>query len=105
MAAHTAQEISWDDMLNCDQAFAPDADKMTMDGPPPVASDKDGKYPVPEPGISKKARIRGQASVGDWPKRSIFPIGGNCRGGAMPPRQTFFERVWRLRPNSWVTVK
>jgi predicted dehydrogenase len=54
MAAHTAQEISWDDMLNCDQAFAPDADKFTMDSPPPVRSDKDGRYPVPQPGISKK---------------------------------------------------
>jgi predicted dehydrogenase len=54
MAAHTAQEISWDDMLNCDQAFAPDADKFTMDSPPPVRSDKDGRYPVPRPGINKK---------------------------------------------------
>ncbi|HSI11379.1 MAG TPA: Gfo/Idh/MocA family oxidoreductase [Chthoniobacter sp.] len=54
MAAHTAQEVSWDDFLNCDQAFAPDADKMTMDGPPPVKCDADGKYPVPEPGIVKK---------------------------------------------------
>jgi len=54
MAAHTAQEIAWDDFLNCDQAFAPDADKFTMDSPPPVASDKDGKYPVPQPGIVKK---------------------------------------------------
>jgi hypothetical protein len=33
MAAHTAQEISWDDFVNCPHAFAPDADKMTMDGP------------------------------------------------------------------------
>ena len=54
MAAHTAQEISWDDMLNCEQAFAPDADKFTMDSPPPVASDKDGRYPVPQPGILTK---------------------------------------------------
>jgi hypothetical protein len=54
MAAHTAQEITWDDFMNCPQAFAPDADKMTMDGPPPVKSDKDGKYPVPEPGINTK---------------------------------------------------
>jgi predicted dehydrogenase len=53
MAAHTGQEISWDDMLNCPHAFAPDADKFTMDGPPPVASDKDGRYPVPQPGIVK----------------------------------------------------
>jgi len=54
MAAHTAQEITWDDFMACDQAFAPDADKFTMDSPPPVASDKDGKYPVPQPGIVKK---------------------------------------------------
>ena len=54
MAAHTAQEITWDDFVNCEHAFAPDADKMTMDGPPPVKSDKDGRYPVPEPGIMKK---------------------------------------------------
>ncbi len=51
MAAHTGQEITWDDMLNCPQAFAPDADKFTMDSAPPVASDKEGRYPVPQPGI------------------------------------------------------
>jgi predicted dehydrogenase len=53
MAAHTGQEISWNDMLNCDQEFAPGADKFTMDSPPPVASDKNGKYPVPQPGNKK----------------------------------------------------
>jgi predicted dehydrogenase len=53
MAAHTGQEITWDDMVNAEQAFAPDADKFTMDSPPPVASDKNGRYPVPEPGIKK----------------------------------------------------
>ncbi len=58
MAAHTGQEISWDDMVNCEHAFAPDADKMTMDGPPPVASDKDGRYPVPQPGIVKKQEYK-----------------------------------------------
>jgi hypothetical protein len=54
MAAHTGQEISWDDMLNCEHTFAPGVDKFTMDSPPPVASDKDGRYPVPQPGILKK---------------------------------------------------
>ncbi len=58
MAAHTGQEISWDDMLNCPQAFAPDADKFTMDSPPPVASDKNGRYPVPEPGIVKNQEYK-----------------------------------------------
>jgi predicted dehydrogenase len=53
MAAHTGQEITWDDMVNCEHAFAPDADKFTMDSAPPVASDANGRYPVPEPGIKK----------------------------------------------------
>ncbi|MEO6034257.1 MAG: Gfo/Idh/MocA family oxidoreductase [Verrucomicrobiota bacterium] len=53
MAAHTAQEITWDDMLNCDQEFAPNADKFTKDSPPPLLSDKNGKYPVPRPGYNK----------------------------------------------------
>ena len=55
MAAHTGQEITWDDMLNCDHEFAPNADKLTMDGPPPVVADKDGRYPVPEPGAKRGA--------------------------------------------------
>ena len=53
MAAHTGQEITWDDMVNCEHAFAPDADKFTMDGPPPVVADEKVRYPVPEPGIKK----------------------------------------------------
>jgi predicted dehydrogenase len=50
-AAHTGQIVTRDQMLNDEHAFAPDADKMTsMDSPAPVQADKDGKYPVPEPG-------------------------------------------------------
>jgi len=60
MAGHTAQEITWDDFLNCDHAFAANADKFTMDGPPPVKCDKDGKYPVPEPGIVKNYEYQPQ---------------------------------------------
>jgi predicted dehydrogenase len=63
MAAHTGQEVTWDEMLNCDHVFAPDADKFTMDSPPPVASDKDGRYPVPKPGINKKYEY-------DWVKKA-----------------------------------
>ena len=54
MAAHTGQEITFDDMLNCEHEFAPDVDKFTMDSPAPLKADKDGKYPKPEPGITKK---------------------------------------------------
>jgi predicted dehydrogenase len=50
MAAHSAQEISYDDALNQVEAYAPDADKMTMDSPPPLASNADGFYPIPKPG-------------------------------------------------------
>ena len=51
MAAHTGQEITYDDMLNHPHEYAPGIDKWTMDSPPPVLSDKDGKYPVPMPGL------------------------------------------------------
>ena len=52
-AAHTGQEVTYDDMLNQKQEYAPDVENWTMDTPPPVVADKDGKYPVPEPGIKK----------------------------------------------------
>ena len=51
MAAHTGKEITYDEMLNCEHAMAPDADKMTMDGPAPVKPDANGRYPIPQPGI------------------------------------------------------
>jgi hypothetical protein len=53
MAAHTGQEITFDDFLNSEHEFAPDVDKLTMDSPPPLASDAEGKYPVPQPGLKK----------------------------------------------------
>jgi predicted dehydrogenase len=51
MAAHTGQEITYDDMLNHPDEYAPDADKFTMDSPPPLRSAADGAYPIPMPGI------------------------------------------------------
>ncbi|HEY1378347.1 MAG TPA: Gfo/Idh/MocA family oxidoreductase [Gemmataceae bacterium] len=51
MAAHTGQVVTRDQILNDGQVFATDVDKLTsMDSPAPVQADKDGKYPVPEPG-------------------------------------------------------
>lgn len=50
MAAHTGREVTFDQMLNSTHEFAPDVAKLTNDGPAPVMPDKDGKYPVPEPG-------------------------------------------------------
>ena len=53
MAAHTGQIITFDQMMNCEHEFAPDVDKLTMDGPAPLRAGADGKYPVPQPGIVK----------------------------------------------------
>jgi predicted dehydrogenase len=53
MAAHTGQEITYDQMFNCPHEFAPDADKLTADGPAPLTPKEDGSYSVPQPGIVK----------------------------------------------------
>jgi len=54
MAAHTGQEITYDDMLNCEHEMAPGVDKLTADSPAPLRPGKDGRYPVPQPGIRTK---------------------------------------------------
>ena len=51
MAAHTGVEITYKQMLNCEHEFAPGIENMTYNSPAPVLADKDGKYPVPQPGI------------------------------------------------------
>jgi hypothetical protein len=53
MAAHTAQEITYDDILNCAHEFAPEVDKLTLDSAAPLLADADGRYPIPEPGVKK----------------------------------------------------
>lgn len=53
MAAHTGQVITYDQFVNNPHELAPDADKLTLDGPPPLKADAEGKYPVPQPGIVK----------------------------------------------------
>lgn len=50
MAAHTGKIITRKMILESKHDFAPDADKLVMDGPAPVTADKDGKYPIPAPG-------------------------------------------------------
>jgi predicted dehydrogenase len=53
MAAHTGQLITFDQMLNSEHEFAPDVDKLTLNGPAPLRLGADGRYPVPQPGINK----------------------------------------------------
>ena len=58
MAAHTGQEITYEDMLNCEHEMAPGIDKLTMDSPAPLRSNSEGRYPVPQPGIVKDREYR-----------------------------------------------
>ncbi len=52
MAAHTGQVITFDEMLNCPHEFAPEVDKLVINGPAPIIADAStGHYPVPQPGI------------------------------------------------------
>lgn len=53
MAAHTGQEITFEDMLNCKHQFAPGLEKLDANSQPPVKADTNGFYPVPMPGIVK----------------------------------------------------
>ena len=54
MAAHTGQEITYEDILNCEHEFAPNVDKLTMTSAAPLVAGKEGKYPIPMPGITRK---------------------------------------------------
>ena len=51
MAAHTGKVITYQQMLDCKHEFAPDADKLTLTSAAPAMPDKNGKYPIPQPGI------------------------------------------------------
>jgi predicted dehydrogenase len=54
MSAHVGREVTFDEMLNSDHEYAPNLDKLTMDGPAPVMPDAKGFYPVPQPGLVTK---------------------------------------------------
>jgi predicted dehydrogenase len=60
VSAHTGQAITFEEMLNSDHEYAPDADKWTMDSPPPLKSDANGKYPIPMPGLLRKREYEPQ---------------------------------------------
>ncbi len=55
-AAHTGQEMTLEEMFESEE-YAPGVDKLTMDSPAPVPADKDGKYPIPQPGIFKEGNF------------------------------------------------
>ena len=53
MAAHTGQEVTFDQMLNHEHELAPGVDKFKAGSPAPLQRGADGKYPIPQPGIVK----------------------------------------------------
>ena len=57
-AAHTGQEITYEDFYNHEHEYAPGVDKLTMDSDAPLKADADGKYPIPMPGIVKNREYR-----------------------------------------------
>jgi hypothetical protein len=52
-AAHTGQVITFDDMLNSEQEFAPGLESLTMDSAAPLLADANGRYPIPQPGLKQ----------------------------------------------------
>jgi predicted dehydrogenase len=54
LAAHTAQEVTYEQMLAHDEEFAPEVDKLMQDSAAPVREDSQGNYPWPKPGINKR---------------------------------------------------
>jgi len=52
MAAHTGREVTYDEILNLDHEFAPTVDQLTLNGDAPIKANAEGKYPVPQPGIT-----------------------------------------------------
>jgi predicted dehydrogenase len=53
MAAHTGQQVTMEDFLDCKHEFAPNVDKLTRDSEAPLKAGPNGKYPVPQPGLNK----------------------------------------------------
>ncbi|WP_428305514.1 Gfo/Idh/MocA family protein [Lacipirellula sp.] len=55
MAAHTGQEVTYDQMLNCKHEMAPGVADFAQTKEAPLTPDDQGRYPVPNPG-----KIRGR---------------------------------------------
>jgi len=51
LACHSGKVVTFDDALNHTHEFGPKVDQLTMDSTAPVIADKDGKYPIPMPGL------------------------------------------------------
>lgn len=63
MAAHTGQEISYDEILNHEHEYAPGLDKLTMESAAPLRADANGRYPIPTPGQLKNREYASELSA------------------------------------------
>lgn len=51
MAAHTGQEVTWEQAINSDHEFGANVDKLDYSVPSPLMPEAGGRYPVPQPGV------------------------------------------------------
>jgi hypothetical protein len=51
MASYSGQQITWDQVVNCNVSLAPE--RYAFDATPPVLPDETGRYPVPMPRLTK----------------------------------------------------
>ena len=58
LAAHCGRQVTYEEMLNHDEEFAPNVDKLVLGGPAPLLADRAGKYPVPNPGVKPGEKKR-----------------------------------------------
>jgi len=53
MAIESGQLLTWEDAMASEFELAPGLAQMTLDSPPPVKPDAQGRYPLAQPGITK----------------------------------------------------
>lgn len=53
MAAHTGQEVTYEQMLNCKHEMAPGVAEFAVTGEAPLIGDDQGRYPIPTPGKNR----------------------------------------------------
>lgn len=54
VAAHTGAFVTWDAAMKSDFQYVKDIDALTFDTPAPIASDAEGRYAAPVPGLTKE---------------------------------------------------
>lgn len=53
MAAHSGQQIAWDDAIKSEVRLIPKDQRWAFDVDPPVMPDAEGNYPIAVPGVTK----------------------------------------------------